>query len=276
MSNRWIGFDMDECIGSVMPLYAFVTYFSSIANSENRNLFSDVLATIANRLVDSERARQTKLLRPSMFGILQMVYNASKQKQIEGAFIYSNNGSKELVQFMGFFLNMYILRVFDKERTESPIFQMSSWFGQKERLPYGYTKNFEGIQTCLLAKGLPPCSSIHDLLFFDDISHDLEREIPNYVRIQPYSEPTNIQNLIEVFQPMAKYIPEREWGMLVATAQKTTQKRSVNLPFPNTEDEKVFRNAFTKFLYKHTGASRKKQRKQTKHKTMKVRKKKVI
>ena len=273
---RWIGFDMDECIGSVMPLYPFVSYLSGMAEQKSIEKLPNTLLEICNSLYESEQTRNTKILRPSIFHVLEVVYKAFKQKQIQGAFLFSNNGSKELVQFMGFFLNVCIARLFEKENIEQNVFQMVSWAGQKERKPFGYTKNYEAIQLCLKAKGLPQCSSVNDLLFFDDISHDLEQEIPNYIRVKPYPNQTNAKKLIEVFKPLQKIISPQDWSNLAISSQTIrylyNNNPIIHFPLLMEDDIKHFTKALVKFLYMHTGSSRKRRNNPSKKQTLKYKK----
>ena len=248
---RWIGFDMDECIGSVMPLFTFVSEMPHLSSNK------DILMKLANIIFHSEQAGRTWFIRPVMFKVIERISKAFEQGKINGAFVFSNNGSRELVQFVAFFLNYCIWEKSDSHKWVD-VFQMAVYRDTLAREGYGMVKNFEVIQKCLIQQGLPPCSSEQDLLFYDDMNHELQHEIRNYVNVPPYFNQTNINNLIHTVWPLNVLFSFKDWQRM---CKKTILENKADFDRPDNpykrtpqstdefvRDIKIFQTALTRFL----------------------------
>jgi len=170
LATRWVGFDMDECIGSLAPMYTFLTVTKPVHPYEFL-------------LAETELLRHTWLFRPIMKKVLRALWQAHKHEKIYGCFIYSNNGSQELVNFARDTLNM-MLKMLYKLPDVPNIFKMAVSFYHVCRPDE--VKDYAGIVRCLKYHKLPPPTSPNDLLFFDDLQHVLQNEIPHYVQVRPY------------------------------------------------------------------------------------------
>ena len=259
---------MDECIGSIMPLYDILSNLPKLVSEGNTSHSENHIKYEMMRILfDSEQARKTWLLSHAMFSALKHLYKAFQSNQIYGAFILSNNGSFDLVCFVACFLNYSVWRLFDTQPNYPNIFKMAMWIDAPPRRKYGSIKNYEVIQACLKAEGLPECSSRNDLLFFDDISHPLQNEISNYVRVSPYLFQTEINTLIETLTPMQPLFKGEIWSKLVNEtrlsnkrdfARPTNTYKAKPQPLDDTvRDIKMFRNAFTNFAKSSKGGTRK-------------------
>ncbi len=254
---RWVGFDMDECIGSVMPLYTFITMIPALFVEENPDEPPEAAWTLLQRaLVRSELSGKTWLLRPAIIDALDILYKEWRAGKIKGAFIYSNNGSERLVRFIGFLLNgMIAARHGDKN---ARLFQMGIHLKAPCRTQGSIDKTFTDIQACLSAYGLPPASSSADLMFFDDMEHVLAGEIPNYVQVRPYFNHTSIYTLLEVldfFRPIVGEAAFKTVAEEAARNQIADLKARDNLYVltPPTVDEMrsdmaAFRSAIQQFF----------------------------
>jgi len=184
---RWVGFDMDECIGCVMPLFFPLTYIDPKKEIVEEEDF-----------VKGELMQQTYVLRSSFIQLLFSLWRAFLNKKIAGAFVLSNNGSEPLVQFITRSCNYILQKLFGLE-TPPSVFRMGISAESPIRFALGpdfkYIKSFLVVQHCLLASGLPPCSSESDLLFFDDQIHVLQSEIPHYHQVTQYKHITPIDDL---------------------------------------------------------------------------------
>jgi hypothetical protein len=170
LTIRWVGFDMDECIGSLAPMYTFLTTTQPV------HPYDFLIA-------ETELLRHTWLFRPIMKKVLRALWQAHKQEKIYGCFIYSNNGSQELVNFARETMNM-MMKMLYKLPTVPNIFKMAVSYYHVCRPDE--VKDYAGIVRCLKYHKLPPPTSINDLLFFDDLQHALQNEIPHYVQVRPY------------------------------------------------------------------------------------------
>jgi len=255
MPVRWVGFDMDECIGSLMPLFTYIQELPACVSSHKERV--DLLLSIANTLYQSEQRHQTWLIRPAMMEALRLVYDAWHRGAIKGAFVYSNNSSPYLVQFVGFWMNVCIQQLL--QRSDIPdIFQMAVWNGAPCREPYGSLKSFHSIQACLAAHGLPECSSVHDLLFFDDMSHLLEYQITHYIKVPPYYNHTPAIAVVKALSPIGNTLRCAQWTTLAAKSMdqqdddfRRPDNRYVMEQQSNHEyqrDIEMYRSAFRTFL----------------------------
>jgi hypothetical protein len=241
MRPRWVGFDLDECIGSVMPLYAFVKEFSY--NFE----------LLAEDLYNSEATGETWLLRPAIYDALRFLYRGVRAGKIYGAFILSNNSSKELVQFIGYYCNFWIRKKF--EDAPSDVFKMAIHRGSPLRSPNSLEKSLREIQRALSLARLPLLTNVRDLLFFDDMVHVLTSEIPGYVQVRPYLNTCPVSQIAQAFRQCAFYAGEARWKSLVETAlqYEKSDKDSISIVTrPTLEetiaDQNMFRAAFQGFF----------------------------
>jgi hypothetical protein len=177
---KWVGFDMDECLGSFMPLWPFCELIpEKMGMSDNE--CNAYLSAIAQRLANTTDLR---IFRPGLRALLTALVKAKQAKQIAGCFLLTNNGSWELAEVVRQTLNhmaaheLFVV-AWDRyspcrDGTENP------------------KKDLVTIQSCLAASGLPTLQSTTDLLFYDDQEHVLESEIPHYVRVAAYIHPTPV------------------------------------------------------------------------------------
>lgn len=212
---------MDECVGSVMPLYAFLAEF---VNRDGPN----VLPTMRALLIHSELSGKTWLLRPAMVHLLLRLFEAQKAKQIVGVFLFSNNGSGSLVTFIRYLLNGLVAFLTDDEEGENLI--LMSVHAHHESRPANYVKSYEVIQGSLAAHGLPTLASPHDLLFYDDMAHVLKDETPHYVQVRAYKNITPVPNLVEVFAFFNNYLGTDVYESIVNMALRDQTKDRSEYP----------------------------------------------
>ena len=185
---RWVGFDMDECIGFVMPVYFPITFVSA-TDADVKNF------------VKGELTGETYVIRKSFVQLLYYLYESFVKHEIAGAFILSNNGSSPLVDFMVRTANHMIQMIFGLPEP-ARVFQMGISSESDIRLmlgeAYQYEKSYKVVQHCLTMSGLSPCSSPNDLIFFDDQVHVLTSQIPHYCRVREYKHVTPMGPLLSV------------------------------------------------------------------------------
>lgn len=254
---RWIGFDMDECIGSLMPLYTFVTELPAFYREAKPDAPPDeALNLLIQTLVRSELTKKTWLIRPALISTLNILYEAWITRKIQGAFIYSNNGSGRLVRFVASFLNGFIATIFKGK--SSQLFQMAISLTTPCRTLGSTDKTFKDIQTCLQAHGLPRVSSSSDLLFFDDLEHVLAGEITHYVKVRPYTNFTNMFTLLEVMEVFKQIVgreaflavrEEAAWSEMVNWEERgNTYILDPPTSAERRQDIAMFRDAFSRFF----------------------------
>jgi hypothetical protein len=163
---RWVGFDMDDCVGNVMPAAGFVSKFGP--------------ETVAHTLYPFEITGETWLLRPGFSRVVEAVAKAYKNNQIEGAFLYSNNTSSKTVEFAKHLLNKIA-----SETVGVTPFRAAFHRGAAARSSES-DKRFEDVCNLLHVADLVPPTSSNDILFYDDQFHPLATEIAHYVRVPKY------------------------------------------------------------------------------------------
>jgi len=237
---KWIGFDMDECLGSLMPLYPFLIGLKHLEQPR------DALYYMQQVLIDSELTGNTWILRPAMIDTLKYVYQAYKRGLIYGAFIYSNNSSSEIVRFAQYLCDGIIWRLFDLKDTPK-IFKMGLHYCDGIRAHKNLVKSFGEIQDCLLKLDLPLMESVDDLLFFDDLKHVLADEIPNYIQVPAYKHTTPAYKLIELFDLLENVVGAHKWNAIIAKAIKN-QTKYVSTHKPLINDKYIFKIAIMNFI----------------------------
>lgn len=260
---KWVGFDMDECMGSLMPLYAFVTRLPNVYTTRISGKPEVIYEAMKNALYISENYKLTWLLRPAFYDALIILYNAYKNGKIHGAFIFSNNGSQELVDFMVYYCNGWIARKINDESGLS-VFKMGVSRESPLRSPGSLIKNLSEIQNALVKKGLPIINNENDLLFFDDMKHELAHEIRNYVQVRPYLNLCPLERVINALEDIEEFVGSEAWGEIVKLAQfyRTEDKRINYIETPPTIQETVadaitIQQAFSRFFGQRAGAFKK-------------------
>ena len=241
---KWVGFDMDECIGSVMPLYAFVSELTAGVPRD----------TMKHALYASERMRTTWLIRPAMYYACELLYTTFKQGGIYGAFIFSNNSSQKLVDFIAEYLNGWMARRFS-DYNRPQIFKMAVCRGSPLRPHGSLEKSVMEIQRSLAGSGLPMLENYTDLMFFDDMVHVLAGEIPNYVQVKPYVNCCPLDRVVLALAECEKTVGAEKWESILTKARSydTEDRQEGCSKIPPYEkdilaDRHMFLNAFRSFL----------------------------
>jgi hypothetical protein len=264
---RWVGFDMDECLGSFSPLYTFLHEIRETLRTKMSPYEIDYM--FEQQILNSEFVGFTWLFRPAIFHALRFVYLAYLHRQIEGAFILSNNGSGELVRFVGFLCNAIIGRLYPCHEPLM-IFKMAVHANASCRIPDG-VKNFAVIQDCLRAHNLPTMNNTNDLLFFDDQLHVLSHEIPHYIQMRPYRNYTDVNILGQSLMKFHSIMSAAKWHKIIQNAQLNQHRDGLALEYryifdtAHTPDEMIhFHNdlqqintAFHNFLSPYNKGKRK-------------------
>lgn len=176
---KWIGFDMDDCIANVTPAYMFVKEIGA--------------AKAAALLLESDRAGKTWLLRSGIQKIVDEVSKAVSEKKVYGAFLYSNNGSENMVEFVRIMLNHMA--------TPKNLNPFKAGFHRKFVARTGHRlKTYEDLCNCLHIVDLPLPSSPECLAFFDDKEQVLSSEIKLYRRVRRYRGYTPVQHIADVLK----------------------------------------------------------------------------
>ena len=177
---RYIGFDMDECVGHVHPLHPFTNEFMTREKED-----AATVNRAAASLAACERARRTGFLRPCIPDVMCAVYDAVKSGQIRSAFMFSNNSNHSLVEFVGLLLETVVQQ--ERGLKERPrLFEMTISYQSPERGEPTGIKNWASITKSLAYHGLPLPTTKSDLLFFDDKTHALTPEITHYTVVPAY------------------------------------------------------------------------------------------
>jgi len=234
---KWVGFDMDECVGVTHYLYPFAHEF---LNRETSTFFKTILKALAK----SELRRDTGYLRPAMIPVLDAVYKSWKSGHIAGAFMYSNNSSHALVDMIRQLLNTMIgIR---HMLPHPPLVLQMAVSAQTPERPSSFVKDWEGIVRCLKSQGLVPPASKQDLLFYDDMPHVLEKQIPHYCRVPKYTFVTPQALFITLVNPLVPPDLHSRWS--VVKDQLTSLDHSVSKQIPETDRGLVpMLNAFHTF-----------------------------
>jgi len=175
---KWVGFDMDECVGTTHYLYPFARTFLTRNPS---GFFNAALKALAK----SEMKRHTGYLRPALFPVLEKLYAAWKSGRVTGAFMFSNNSNHALVELVRQLLNT--IMGLQHSLPHPPLVLQMAVSAQTPERTASTLKDWDGVVACLKSNGLAPPVRKQDLLFYDDMPHMLERQIPHYCRVPKYT-----------------------------------------------------------------------------------------
>lgn len=216
LRSRWIGFDMDECIGCVMPLFHFVEQAPS----------ARVKDYMIRHILAAELSGETWLFRPALLQLLSAVWIAYLEKQITGCFILSNNGSEELIAFVCETLNAYIEQT-QRLAARPRVFVFGAGLYNPARsdgvaaaaAADAGKKDLRCIARLLEAHGFTSAPLRKDILFYDDMRHVLQSEIPNYIHVRPYVHYTPYARLRAVLRPLREMFGAK-WESVCAASRR--------------------------------------------------------
>ncbi len=251
--TAWVGFDMDECLGSFMPLWPFVELLPGDARMSNLQRQA-YLEAVARRIAE----QPLQLFRPGIPELVRKLRAAQRAGNITGCFILTNNGSKELAEVVRMALNhmatgstnntnntnnSYNSYNSNKPNTNLPLFPVL-WYRYspcRQGARENPRKDWATIQACLAASGLPTLSHPSDLLFYDDQEHVLASEIPGYVRVPVYAVDTPPELVAHTLRPVfqqqgiATDVQQRVLQEAHTEARKERTSNMKNTAFPTME-----------------------------------------
>ncbi len=242
---------MDECIGSLMPLWA---YFDFMIAHTSRSVRTELFKDMAKKISDGNTASRIWIMRPELDKVLIPLAQAQKEGDIYGCFILSNNGSAFLVQAA-----IEIMNYRAKQLTSTPYdLFVTGWYRNSPCRNNSMSKDFNTIQNCLRYEKLPTLQSTKHLLFYDDLNHQLSNEILNYIQVPPYYYVTptylifdTLQSILHKYNINDKIINKtREQAILLEENDIRTDKDLIFNPPPESAkmDINIFVNGLMNFL----------------------------
>jgi hypothetical protein len=212
---RWVGFDLDECLGSFMPLWPYCEDIATVKQSDipesSKLLFHNQLIV---QLAETQlKTRSTTwMFRPEIETVLYILNDLQLQGKITGCFILSNNAGPRLVRMIRQIFNykIWLLRGASNPFEKSPDLVDGLFLADWSRLSvcrkgHGEDKSWDVVQQCLQSKNLPTMTDKSDLLFFDDLaSHKLHTKdkIPYYIQVPPYTHHTPADQMWGLVKPL--------------------------------------------------------------------------
>ncbi len=239
---RWAGFDMDECLGALYPLYVYCEQLmEEIEDESTRNgFYMDMIDKISHESFFNDTTN-IWLFRPDFKKVLQLLLNAYQYGQITGCFILSNNGSSSLVNTARLILNSAIAKLSNYQVTD--LFK-ESWYAYSPCRKGSMVKSWTVIQNCLRSANLPTMHNPKtDLIFFDDKEHpSLKRELEhNYIQVTPYFNYTPHINVSRLLDPIfEKYQIQRSVKSKIKRMSENIEYEDLQLRFtdtPNSSEE---------------------------------------
>lgn len=236
-TQKWIGFDMDECMAQLGVLYYFL---AGLPSDE-----PDVLKATTELLAEKEKTGETWILRPAFRELLPFLGKAFKSGALKGVILYSNNGSQRMVEFVGDLMEAIA-------DTKMVVTRLSaSW--PEERKGAALSKNVEFLQ-----KHVSSSIGPGNLLFFDDLpDHALSYQLAegNYIQVAPYDNQMDVEFLKMLFSEYLTTFPHYAKYDLVKRAERAEAEDEKHGKLFEPMDERAvraekieFRGIFMRFL----------------------------
>ena len=220
MVIKWIGFDVDECIANGTPVYYFVKAYGA--------------EQLVSLLATSELQGRTWLLRSHIREIVEAVCVAIKEGGVYGAFLYSNNGSQTMVQFVRALLNAIGL-------TYDVAEAFKVGFHKDYVVRFGNShKNYEDICNCLHVYNLPLPSGPQYLAYFDDRTHILQTQINLYKKVPAYLGRMPVVTLALALQNLQTNNDDLLYHFTVVKAIQDEGKYELHIKPQEDQDPSVF------------------------------------
>ena len=180
-ADKWIAFDMDECIAQLGVLYYFLAGIPKDS--------PEVMKLTSSLFAEKEAIGETWIVRPALRELLPFLGEAKKSGALTGVIVYSNNGSQMMVEFVGDLIDVLAGTPIVVSRLSS------SW--PEARKGAALSKNLEFLQ-----KHVSAGINAENLLFFDDLpDHTLSHQLikGNYVQVTPYKHQMDVKSLTTLF-----------------------------------------------------------------------------
>lgn len=200
MPPYWFVFDLDETLTHMNPYFCLICSFflRDIAiNAGRPNLAKNVPASLGDRVQEAydlfvQRCAEAELsgeplgiLRPGIVNLFRKIGQLKDAGVAGGAFIYSNNGTKRVLQFVADVLHSAVGR---NDLICDNVHLRDARRGPEVR------SRVKQIATILSILQSAPCSAsvvptADDIFFFDDTIHpDIRAAIGDkYIQVSPYS-----------------------------------------------------------------------------------------
>ena len=186
----YLAFDMDGTLGSFMVMWTMV---SGLGDGP---LYDELVRRTAIR---EKGATPIGMFRPGIFEVMRRVAKLKRSGAVQGVFIYTNNGSLELAEFVRDVIHRVVrYAVFDDVihfyhplrvvGSDGKTPNQKTWFELHKLLVLG------GV-------GAPATVLPNEVLFFDDQQHtDLMSVLgPNYIKVPEYTYNAPIRPVIDLF-----------------------------------------------------------------------------
>lgn len=237
---RWVGFDMDECLGTLYPLYTYCEELMNLIkdDSDRNNFYIDMINILSNEIFLNKN-HNLWIFRPQFDKVLDELIRGYQNRQITGCFILSNNGSSSLVTTAQLILNSAVAK-----KTNSQIVDLfkAAWSRFTPCRNGSIVKSTNVIQTCLKSAGLQPIQNPEtNLLFFDDKAHpSLKRELKdNFIQVSPYFNYTPYQNVFKILNTLfEKYNFSHNFRQQLKSKAEDIENDDMQLVFTDTPGKK--------------------------------------
>lgn len=205
---NYLAFDMDATLGEFITIWRIMCIFrqKEFYLEDNQPLSNIDLnwdlgisySAFIKLIVDAE-SNKTPLgiFRPGIFSLFKEIAKMKDSRKIAGVIMYTNNGSKPLVDF--------VRDVFTYV-TESDVFDDVFYYHHKLRVKKNGKPNpnktwFE-LKILLKSIGAPDTVSPKNVLFFDDQEHTslISTLKKNYIHVTPYNYKPPLAKLINIYK----------------------------------------------------------------------------
>lgn len=238
-SIKWVGFDMDECLGTLYPLYVYCEKLMDLIHDDQlrNNFYFDMIQILSNEIF-IHKNHNLWIFRPQFDRIIDVLIAAYENGQITGCFILSNNGSNSLVLTAQLILNSAVAKKTNNRITN--LFK-EAWSAKSSCRKNSIVKSWNVVQTCLLSTGLPIMNNPStDLLFFDDKLHpSLKKELgDNFIQVSPYFNYTPYQNIFSILKPLfEKYKISNTFRQEIKSIAEDIEIEDLNLIFNDSSSK---------------------------------------
>ena len=239
--SRYIGFDMDECIGNVHPLHPFTNEFLTRNPAD-----AAFVQRVVQAYTECERKRRIGFLRSGIIPVMKAVYQAYKAGKITGAFVFSNNSNHSLVEFIRRVMECIVQQEYDLKEPPG-MFKMAISFQSPERGPPTAIKDWAAVTRSLSHHHLPLPTSHSDLLFFDDKKHVLTSQIPHYTVVPAYHYESEYSEFARCVHSLVPAALKSRWDSLLSRHVQTRAHTPERVPTTD-EGETVFLSAIRRFV----------------------------
>ena len=231
---KYFVFDMDEAIAELYSAFYFITslripdiiqheypqYQFAVSESIKRQVASAYQHFVKAVVKEETSYKPLGIIRPGVLHVMKMLYQLQKSNKIAHVIIYSNNSSRQCLEFVRDVIHEYL-------GTTQLIGECAYRNHPLRTEVYAHDKKWNSLKRVLIEGNCKAPSTLgpEDVHFFDDLNHpDLKQALgKQYHQVPPYTFKASYERLADLYSEAVKDVRILQFATLVGMVYGTSR-----------------------------------------------------